>query len=461
MNNPDEKFVLTQEFNISRLKEISGFYEQLVRNNFSFIINRFNNNPAYPWIDTKYNLIHRKNFAPNDPVRGLDTVYCWIQGRALEALSVYAKRLSYKKEQNAELIESIHEILKTVTRNLKQARDKNGGRLYFTMNTDGDFFKFDENFKPITIKLESDGPYNFSDMFCTRGMLCAAEELDDDELIEYSRQYCQDVYNSLHNNFKNDQYTFPGQSKQKDLGSARSFGPSMIYLATACLLFEMNPSKENAKTGMGLIDYIFDKYCNLEGKISGVDKFAIFEYIDNGNKPYIINGKLISDPGHALEFVGLSLKFCKQVMQNPGMETQIIYKIRQYLEILPHILEVNFKNGFNENIGGIYKRVDLLSGDVIDGYMPWWSLPETMRAAIQCYNINTDDQLRQTAKVIFTKCHNAFISNYIVNDEYDLAYQTLDRSGKPADIIPAVPDLDPGYHTCLSLMDCLRNIQKL
>ena len=42
-----------------------------------------------------------------------------------------------------------------------------------------------------------------------------------------------------------------------------------------------------------------------------------------------------------------------------------------------------------------------------------------------------------------------------------MAYQTIDRTGKPVDVIPATPDADPGYHTGLSLidmLDCLRRI---
>ncbi len=228
----------------------------------------------------------------------------------------------------------------------------------------------------------------------------------------------------------------------------------MIYLATANLLYEINPSK-NAQMGMDLIDHILDNHTNLDGKINNTDKYTVFEYVDTEGKPYMTDCKLISDPGHALEFVGLSLKFCREALRDTNPD-----KLIKYYEYMPKILKTNFDNGFNEGIG-ICKRVDLLTKTVVDGYMPWWSLPETMRAAIQCFGSDVNIELSYTAREIFAKCSNAFIKKYIVKDNYHLAYQTLDDKGRPADIIPAVPDLDPGYHTCLSLMDCIDTINNL
>ena len=77
--------------------------------------------------------------------------------------------------------------------------------------------------------------------------------------------------------------------------------------------------------------------------------------------------------------------------------------------------------------------------------MPWWSLPETMRAVLQCYDITADETVRNYCLSVFGKCHNAFIANYI-RPEFDLmAIQMLSKDGKIIDRIPAVPDADPGY----------------
>jgi len=93
--------------------------------------------------------------------------------------------------------------------------------------------------------------------------------------------------------------------------------------------------------------------------------------------------------------------------------------------------------------------------------MPWWSLPETMRAALRCYTIAADETARNYCLSVFSKCHNAFVANYI-RPEFDLmAIQTLSKDGKTIDKIPAVPDADPGYHTGLCLIDVLNIISKL
>ena len=38
------------------------------------------------------------------------------------------------------------------------------------------------------------------------------------------------------------------------------------------------------------------------------------------------------------------------------------------------------------------------------------------------------------------------------------AAQTLDADGRCVDRVPATPDADPGYHTGLSLIDCLQRL---
>ena len=122
---------------------------------------------------------------------------------------------------------------------------------------------------------------------------------------------------------------------------------------------------------------------------------------------------------------------------------------------MPMILKQNFSNGFQGPPGGICKLFDLIARKTLNSDMPWWSLPETMRAALQCYSVATDETNRNYCLSIFGKCHNAFVENYI-KPEFDLmAIQTLSKDGKIIDKIPSVPDADPGYHTGLCLIDIL------
>ena len=53
-------------------------------------------------------------------------------------------------------------------------------------------------------------------------------------------------------------------------------------------------------------------------------------------------------------------------------------------------------------------------------------------------------------------CAGALWNRFTNVEQHCFAYQTRDASGRPVRVIPAVPDLDPGYHTNLSLIDVLK-----
>ena len=59
--------------------------------------------------------------------------------------------------------------------------------------------------------------------------------------------------------------------------------------------------------------------------------------------------------------------------------------------IMPALLARAFANGFRPTVGGICKTVDLLTRRPVDDTMPWWSLPETIRAALASWRVAGDD----------------------------------------------------------------------
>jgi len=128
---------------------------------------------------------------------------------------------------------------------------------------------------------------------------------------------------------------------------------------------------------------------------------------------------------------------------------------------MPALLRHIFGYGFHDPPGGIRKRVDLRTKLPVNTDMPWWSLPETMRAALYTWRIATEEDDRAEALRIFAKCWNAFTRNYVRPDRNLMAIQTLGGDGQPAQAIPATPDLDPGYHTGLSLIDCLKVMEEM
>ena len=92
--------------------------------------------------------------------------------------------------------------------------------------------------------------------------------------------------------------------------------------------------------------------------------------------------------------------------------------------------------------------------------MPWWNLPETLRAAVEAMQVTTGPQQAAMAAIAAHSC-NAFFQHFVRRDLGLMASQTLDADGHVIDVIPATPDADPGYHTGLSLIDAVRGMQRL
>ena len=89
--------------------------------------------------------------------------------------------------------------------------------------------------------------------------------------------------------------------------------------------------------------------------------------------------------------------------------------------------------------------------------MPWWSLPETVRAAALAIKFTGDTSLVEIIK----DCSEAFFNGYVREDRHSMAVQTRNAAGEVVPVIPATPDVDPGYHTNLSIIDALPVICEL
>jgi mannose/cellobiose epimerase-like protein (N-acyl-D-glucosamine 2-epimerase family) len=416
----------------------------IIRGNFAFVLDRFGKRPDYPWIETKYSVLTGSDFPEDDPVRGLDTVYGWIQGRALEALSTYAQW----EEADAGLREKIPEVVQTVQQSLRAARAVNDGHLYFTMTAEGRAFVLSRDGNRTLVEQPGQLPWNFSDLFGVKGLYAAAQWLHDSGGLQEAEEYARLVENSFDRDFQNDQIAFnSGFSQGKKWGW---YGPRMIWLTHLRRLMEIHPSREVLERGLSLIEGILHQHTNNRGQLAGIDQGVVFEYTDSEGNPLVCDGKVVANPGHSLEFTGLAQMFLLAARKAGFSEEPRIKAIEQ---CLPALLKANFSLGFNAGPGGIYNQVDLLSGEKINSKMPWWSLPETMRAALAVARL-PEGEVDQEALDIFNISMDAFLHGYVSDGPYRLAVQTLDEKGKPVNFIPAVPAQDPGYHTALSLMDC-------
>lgn len=89
------------------------------------------------------------------------------------------------------------------------------------------------------------------------------------------------------------------------------------------------------------------------------------------------------------------------------------------------------------------------------GLFPWWPLVETIRAMAMGYALTGDE----TCLSLWQEADRAFFAHYW-RPEAALAYQMRDETD-PLQRAPATPDLDPGYHTGLSLLDAIGVVERL
>jgi hypothetical protein len=459
-----EGCTLSKNPNEKDINRVRGDYEVLLVGALEQIIDRYESSPDYPWIDTKFEILTGKDFPDQDVIREKSCVYGWVQGRALESIVTHTNWLIQHNSNSdySELIDRCDKVIRQLVAGFNKARDKNAGHFYFLMNRDGQACDFEQG-QLAPIKLTGKSPYNFSDVFCSKGLYAAGCYLKDKEEIKTAEDYCYQVLDSLWaGNFKSDEIDFNSETASDEPRIDKiSHAPFTIAIGIANLMVENNPDGRSISSGTKLIDYIMDNHVNY-GQWNYLDKYDFVEFLDSSGQPYKTGDQIYSDPGHSLEFVGLSAKFC-YIMKQKGISSNIKDKLDKYRTIMPEILIKNFQNGYQPDKEGICKLLDLVSGSSVKSEMPCWSLPETMRASLYCSALNKNEKsVYNRLMEIYSICHNAFIKNYLQPEINFFGIQMRRDDGKPEkESFPAFPDADPSYHVGLSVLDCVTIIDEL
>jgi len=441
----------------------ADYYEAVVIETMKYIVERYNRKGDYGWIDTKFSMITGEDFSEDDFLKGTNTITGWIQGRGVEAVAEHAQWIKQNRTDldSLELVDQLDTIIREVVDNLKLIRRKNFGHLYFFMTLDGEPFKLDSGGKPTSVKLDDNSPYNFSDAFCAKGMYSAALHLNDQKLMDEMEKYCLDVDHAIWNgNFKSDQQTLDPKNQIRHIADRHPQSPKMIHVSACTKLVKGKRNSQSVDMGLKTINHILNNHANINNKWPQLQANDFVEYIDKDGSPYLEKSSVIySDPGHALELVGLIHEFTSACRKTQAATAKQLKKIVNIESHLIGVLQQNFQNGFQPVPGGICKSYDLTGRKAINDDMAWWPLPETMRAALGCLQIAKNKDQRNLCLEIYRKCHNSFVKNFVRPDRHLMAIQTLAKDGSVVDAIPATPDTDPGYHTGLSLLSCIASIR--
>ena len=108
---------LLPEFpSITQIRETTKDYDEIFLSVMELIADRYEANPDYNWIDTKFSPTTGKDYSDDDMIRGRKIVFGWIQGRALEALVGHSKYFKNNlKNSRAEKLQSrLRPIIKEI-----------------------------------------------------------------------------------------------------------------------------------------------------------------------------------------------------------------------------------------------------------------------------------------------------------------------------------------------------------
>lgn len=372
------------------------------------------------FLNTKMNHITGRDFTPADGWKGPQTILGWIQGRGLEALVTHASFFDHEDAAYAEKL------------------DLAGRRLFAALSelyarTGKGFFAYDEALNPVYPDAEGQlHPQSvepdlstFSDIFIVKGLLAAALRYDRAQVPAYLKALHKIVSDIEAKRFvSNERQRLGAEAVANEPGD---YGPRMIMVGGASMLKRFGLGAE-AAFGSRFITHILKTHQAMSAAISA---------------PVLVDlpGHPVCNPGHALEFSGFGLEFL-------GDEADAAT-----LAALQSLLKNHFALGFSPP--GIRLKVDSLTGESLSPYFPWWSVAETIRAAALGFEHGHDGAML----AIWRQSHEAFFNGYWRTSPA-IAYQTKTIDG-PVDFVPSTPDLDPGYHTGMSLLTAIEAIDRI
>ena len=419
--------------NANDLRRLIEPYQAMIVAQLRAILDRTERSECYPWIDTKINLITGEDLPPAHPLLGRDLVSGWVQGRGLESVAKFAAWLTpFAGDGEVDrLIARARRLAADLLAQLRQARTANGGHLYFFMTPTGRAFDLGPEMQRMPVALDAASPHGYSDLFCAKGMYAAAHLLGDPVAVSEARAFCMAVYRDITARaFRSDQPQ-PADGARAWVTGAFSHGPHMIALGMAALFAEFEPGPQAVDLGLTLAKHILETHVNLGGRWPQFREYDLVEFVDAAGDPWADeSGRIVSDPGHSLEFAGLFLKFSRAVQRYGGATPAQQEAIHGIERIMPALLARAFANGFRPAVGGICKTVDLLTRRPVDDTMPWWSLPETIRAALAAWRVAESDESRRACLEILARSHNAFVTHYVRPQTYLMAVKVRDARGE-------------------------------
>lgn len=417
------------------------------------VVSRFERNTGYPFVDTKLNTRTGEDFAETDDLatdfRGRSAIFGWIQGRGLEALAGHA---AFFNADAPDLSARCDRMLATVAAQIAAFGAANHGRFVFLSTPDGRPFRCGADGKREFFSARTLAP-GFADLFTSKGLVAAGMRLGRVGWRDQGLATFQAAAKSiLAGGFVSDQISFDPKNPALPVPGRQPQGPWLIALGGYALLGEWYPAApEWIADGSTVLRRMLDRHV-VHADAGALRRFDFVEWTDDAGRPWQDQGKVLQDPGHAIEFTGLAARFLLQADAQKPPSPAFGELLTTCREFLPEIFLAAFTNGFQRKTGGICKSFDLVAHVPVNDDMPWWSLPEAMRAAALLLRLAPAHPRRAELVAAAADCARALFGPFR-SPIAGLFLQTRDARGQPSPAIPATPDADPGYHTGLCLID--------
>lgn len=424
--------VTTPSLDFLRSEEYARFVrDNVIEAGLRLLIERHARSKDWPYVDTKFN----PNTGSDLPPESYEVIYPWFLGRGSEALALHLDaldELALSADEKETIRGFFPKLIANMTGAILELRDRHQGR--FPLKVDRAF-----GLPPGSTENLDAGMTGPGDVFCAKGLLGS----DDASVRETGGKLLQEIAEKIEQG--HFATPFPDQGKAQAL---RMLFQAVPGLAVARGLGESQRATLFAHT-CNFLQYVLDHHSD-----SATGSFSEYYNPQTGTR-----GELL-DPGHCTEFVGLGLSAIHAMEQDgTGLSPERQALFARAKAELPRILISTVAAGFAESAGGIVKAVNNRTGEVLDTAMPWWNLPETMRAALFSALATEDAGVREKCLSIFAQCHNAYFQHYLNPANMLFPYQTRSgETGEVLDVAPAIPEGDPLYHSNLCFLEIIRRL---
>jgi len=410
-------------------------FKYVLETGVRLVLHRHAQRADWPYIDTKFN----PNTGSDLPAESYEMIYPWLLGRGMEALVLHLESLDMLGLSSGEkeiAKEVFPQLIESTTDAILEIFSRYKGRCPFRIGR-----SFEMNPLNGSQNAPDPGRSGAGDIFCAKALLLSTSP--------EARQIGLEILDRIAGHVKQGFFLLEA-AKGQPYGQSQC--GHMLFMAVPALIarfdFDDNARACHFSHSCELLELVLDRHFDpATGLFS--------EYVgQTGHR-----GEYL-DPGHCAELVGLGLSAIHAMeMDGTGMSPERTHLFIRAKHLLPEILIGAIKAGFCEQQEGIFKAVNNRTGEIINDDMPWWNLPEAMRAALFAAKATSCPDTRRECIDIYAKCHNAYFRHYLNPDMMLFPFQT--RSGKSGQVLncaPAIPEGDPLYHSNISFLDILSRL---